>query len=330
MSYCQKVHDLRQCPVVVGSPQTQTQRDQVVRIISVAQSQASLVTSQRILKKKRVQANKFTFPDSHSATSASAGERKRESKEEKHKEMMIAEDTQQLPPSPKGVEVVDVNICLGNWPLSSRPTSPSHKPDPNTSSAAQTSGADVVDLEISFDLDPIAHPTAASQSSCFYLPLIYSLNTNNKTPPPSPTQNKSSTPSWFSRSRDSFSSSSPSASPSSSRASSPSCTPPSSSRSSSPATTPTWKDQLRGLIRRSNTQQSTSSTTSSSFTVTTANLTSDSVMTSTPPLTPTESEDMLSGEGRGRGRDFSVTSVEESQPTLLTIASTPDHAQDPR
>ncbi|KAJ1398421.1 hypothetical protein B484DRAFT_339666, partial [Ochromonadaceae sp. CCMP2298] len=27
--YCQAVHDLRQCPVEVGSPQTQTQRNQV-------------------------------------------------------------------------------------------------------------------------------------------------------------------------------------------------------------------------------------------------------------------------------------------------------------
>ena len=33
MQYCQAVHDLRQCPVVVGSPQTQTQRDQVSRVI---------------------------------------------------------------------------------------------------------------------------------------------------------------------------------------------------------------------------------------------------------------------------------------------------------
>jgi hypothetical protein len=34
MARCQEVHDLRQCPVVVGSPQTQTQRDQVTRIIN--------------------------------------------------------------------------------------------------------------------------------------------------------------------------------------------------------------------------------------------------------------------------------------------------------
>lgn len=33
MSRCQLVHDLRKCPVVVGSPQTQTQRDQVTRVI---------------------------------------------------------------------------------------------------------------------------------------------------------------------------------------------------------------------------------------------------------------------------------------------------------
>lgn len=34
MARCQVVHDLRQCPVVVGSPQTQPQRDQVTRIIN--------------------------------------------------------------------------------------------------------------------------------------------------------------------------------------------------------------------------------------------------------------------------------------------------------
>lgn len=34
MARCQLVHDLRQCPVEVGSPQTQAQRDQVTRIIN--------------------------------------------------------------------------------------------------------------------------------------------------------------------------------------------------------------------------------------------------------------------------------------------------------
>ena len=34
MAMCQQVHDLRQCPVVVGSPQTQPQRDQVTRVIN--------------------------------------------------------------------------------------------------------------------------------------------------------------------------------------------------------------------------------------------------------------------------------------------------------
>ena len=34
MAYCQKVHDIRQCPVVVGSPQTEAQREQVVRVIT--------------------------------------------------------------------------------------------------------------------------------------------------------------------------------------------------------------------------------------------------------------------------------------------------------
>lgn len=37
-SYCQCVHDLRQCPVVVGSPQTQTQRNQVSRVIKYLQA----------------------------------------------------------------------------------------------------------------------------------------------------------------------------------------------------------------------------------------------------------------------------------------------------
>ena len=31
---CQFVHDLRRVPIVVGSPQTQTQRDQVSRVIA--------------------------------------------------------------------------------------------------------------------------------------------------------------------------------------------------------------------------------------------------------------------------------------------------------
>jgi len=40
MEYCQAVHDLRQCPVVVGSPQTQTQRDQVSRVIQKLMTQS--------------------------------------------------------------------------------------------------------------------------------------------------------------------------------------------------------------------------------------------------------------------------------------------------
>ena len=34
MARCQLTHDLRVCPVDVGSPQTQTQRNQVVRVIA--------------------------------------------------------------------------------------------------------------------------------------------------------------------------------------------------------------------------------------------------------------------------------------------------------
>ena len=41
MARCQLVHDLRQCPVVVGSPQTQTQRDQVTRVIHKLMTQTS-------------------------------------------------------------------------------------------------------------------------------------------------------------------------------------------------------------------------------------------------------------------------------------------------
>jgi len=40
MRRCQLVHDIRQCPVVVDSPQTQTQRDQVHRVIAYMQKQA--------------------------------------------------------------------------------------------------------------------------------------------------------------------------------------------------------------------------------------------------------------------------------------------------
>lgn len=41
MARCQLVHDLRQCPVQVGSPQTQPQRDQVTRIIKRLITQAN-------------------------------------------------------------------------------------------------------------------------------------------------------------------------------------------------------------------------------------------------------------------------------------------------
>lgn len=45
MRRCQVVHDLRKCPVDVGSPQTQTQRDQVTRIVT------QLINSYRTEKK---------------------------------------------------------------------------------------------------------------------------------------------------------------------------------------------------------------------------------------------------------------------------------------
>lgn len=40
MLYCQTVHDLRRCPVVVGSPQTETQRAQVSRVIHKLMTQS--------------------------------------------------------------------------------------------------------------------------------------------------------------------------------------------------------------------------------------------------------------------------------------------------
>lgn len=39
MAYCQRTHDLRQCPVVVGSPQTRSQCDQVRRIVGIMEKQ---------------------------------------------------------------------------------------------------------------------------------------------------------------------------------------------------------------------------------------------------------------------------------------------------
>jgi len=54
--YCQAVHDLRQCPVDVGSPQTQPQRNQVVRVISfLAQQQAMKVKRQEELARREAQ-----------------------------------------------------------------------------------------------------------------------------------------------------------------------------------------------------------------------------------------------------------------------------------
>lgn len=45
MRRCQKVHDLRHCPVEVGSPQTQSQRDQVTRVIKRLQAATRLSSS---------------------------------------------------------------------------------------------------------------------------------------------------------------------------------------------------------------------------------------------------------------------------------------------
>mmetsp|Transcript_14351 Transcript_14351/g.21503 ORF Transcript_14351/g.21503 Transcript_14351/m.21503 type:complete len:590 (-) Transcript_14351:312-2081(-) len=59
MAYCQKVHDLRQCPVAVGSPQTQSQRDQVIRIIRIAENQESRFRKQQAGKESSK--SKFTF-----------------------------------------------------------------------------------------------------------------------------------------------------------------------------------------------------------------------------------------------------------------------------
>lgn len=52
MDRCQFVHDLRQCPVDVGSPQTQPQRDQVIRVISHLQKEANRVKAK--VRKARV------------------------------------------------------------------------------------------------------------------------------------------------------------------------------------------------------------------------------------------------------------------------------------
>lgn len=52
-AYCQAVHDLRTCPVEVGSPQTQTQRLQVVRVIDFLIAQhAELLLQQQDLAMK--------------------------------------------------------------------------------------------------------------------------------------------------------------------------------------------------------------------------------------------------------------------------------------
>jgi hypothetical protein len=64
MNYCQTVHDLRQCPVAVGSPQTQTQRDQVTRIIGIAEAQEKQFRSLKAMagqSKTESSPNRFTF-----------------------------------------------------------------------------------------------------------------------------------------------------------------------------------------------------------------------------------------------------------------------------
>ena len=189
MNYCQKVHDLRQCPVVVGSPQTQTQRDQVTRIISIAQGQA-LRAQQQLQQQQQKQQQKqqleqypkftptkFTFDEASQLTPEN-----------------------EISPSKRNstetVEIVNLSICLGGWVMreKSLPLTPAGTEKTATSTNSIPGKKEMkVNTEIQ-DIDIIIGDEISTEidssmisSSCFYFPRIASMNTNNKTPPPSPT-----------------------------------------------------------------------------------------------------------------------------------------------
>jgi len=74
MRRCQLVHDLRLCPVAVGSPQTQTQRDQVrgVGNIDTARPYTSIAIATHLAGEKtegrncsRADVMHFIFPTCH-------------------------------------------------------------------------------------------------------------------------------------------------------------------------------------------------------------------------------------------------------------------------
>lgn len=75
MAYCQRVHDLRQCPVQVGSPQTETQREQVVRVIgALTQHRQQQHLSRQLLSANTTQAAGQTHPPTYQqGVSAAAG-----------------------------------------------------------------------------------------------------------------------------------------------------------------------------------------------------------------------------------------------------------------
>ena len=65
MAYCQRAHDLRQCPVNVGSPQTDSQREQVTRVVTaLIQHRKSQATAAALGPPPKI-----TYPPVASATS---------------------------------------------------------------------------------------------------------------------------------------------------------------------------------------------------------------------------------------------------------------------
>jgi hypothetical protein len=235
MRYCQKVHDLRQCPVAVGSPQTQSQRDQVARIISVAQKQVAQTV---IASSKKLPPQRFTFDVV--IEEKMNDDEKSENDQVQTQDVVLGSGYNEGTPRTEIVspEVVSLEICLG-WLGTEQKNPGTGIPSPPNSPEKS-----IDELEIVFDEPSEQFPPNSPESStwtptsCFYIGRISSLNTNNKTPPPSPTNRATTltpTRSWFGRKES-----------------------PSPSGSSPSTPTSSWKDSLRGMIRRSNSTETTS------------------------------------------------------------------------
>lgn len=155
MEYCQTVHDLRQCPVVVGSPQTQTQRDQVSRVIH------SCFTLNKLQQQQQQQQQALSVPRDDAPSLPSPVARSGEKLESKLGSPRSATKLPVASPSiasgnsqnPNGSE--QVAQCLGAAPMASPGSAKPEVPTPSQSQSQpqpEDTGSDEEDMATDDDM----------------------------------------------------------------------------------------------------------------------------------------------------------------------------------